>query len=166
MPVTKHARFFSSPRPESCGKPDCLRFPLDFGPVVPEPTRVMKDGALLLVWAANFYAAAPAGDLAALRLAEPSLRWSVAQSSSAAANSPAVADVQKTFAEGEDALRRGELDGAEAAFRKVLAADPRSGAAYANLGVIAMRRKDWDHALSLLQKAEKLEPKMAGIRLD
>ena len=126
----------------------------------------MNSGALLLVLAANFYAAAPAGDLAALRLAEPSLRWSVAQSSSAAANSPAVADVQKTFAEGEDALRRGDLDGAEAAFRKVLAADPRSGAAYANLGVIAMRRKDWDHALSLLQKAEKLEPKMAGIRLD
>jgi len=42
----------------------------------------------------------------------------------------------------------------------------RSGAAYANLGVIAMRRKEWDHALSLLQRAEKLEPKMAGIRLD
>jgi tetratricopeptide (TPR) repeat protein len=29
-----------------------------------------------------------------------------------------------------------------------------------------MRRKDWDHAIGLLQKAEKLEPKMAGIRLN
>jgi tetratricopeptide (TPR) repeat protein len=29
-----------------------------------------------------------------------------------------------------------------------------------------MRRKDWDHAISLLRKAEKLEPKMAGIRLN
>ena len=55
---------------------------------------------------------------------------------------------------------------AETAFRRVLSVDPQSGAAYANLGVIAMRRKEWDHALSLLQKAEKLEPKMSGIRLN
>ena len=39
-------------------------------------------------------------------------------------------------------------------------------AAYANLGVIAMRRKQWDRALELLQKAEKLDPKMAGVRLN
>ena len=38
-------------------------------------------------------------------------------------------------------------------FRAVIAADPRAGTAYANLGVIAMRRKQWDHALTLLQKA-------------
>src|SRR6266568_1665189 len=44
--------------------------------------------------------------------------------------------------------------------------DPRAGAAYSNLGVIAMRRKQWGHAIALLQKAEKLEPKMAGIRLN
>src|SRR5260370_11022936 len=126
---------------------------------------VMQRGTLVLVLAANFYAATLAGGLRALRLAEPSLRWSVAQASSAGANSPGVADVQKTFAEGEAALQRGELETAEAAFRKVLSADPRAGAAYANLGVIAMRRKDWDHALSLLQKAERLEPQMDGIRL-
>jgi len=29
-----------------------------------------------------------------------------------------------------------------------------------------MRRKQWDHALTLLQKAEKFEPKMSGIRLN
>ena len=29
-----------------------------------------------------------------------------------------------------------------------------------------MRRKQWDHALALLQKAEKLDPKMTGIRLN
>jgi tetratricopeptide (TPR) repeat protein len=29
-----------------------------------------------------------------------------------------------------------------------------------------MRRKEWDHALTLLQRAEKLEPKMSGIRLN
>jgi Tfp pilus assembly protein PilF len=52
------------------------------------------------------------------------------------------------------------------AFRHVLEADPRAGGAYANLGVIAMRRKEWDKALRLLGKAEKLEPKVAGIRLN
>src|SRR4029077_13074769 len=70
------------------------------------------------------------------------------------------------FAQGQAALNSGALDAAEAAFRKVLSADPRSGAAYANLGVIAMRRRQWDHALVLLQKAEKLDPKMAGVRLN
>ncbi|MGB9466260.1 MAG: tetratricopeptide repeat protein [Candidatus Acidiferrum sp.] len=75
-------------------------------------------------------------------------------------------DPQAWFAQGQAALQSGDLLGAEAAFRRVLSVDPQSGAAYANLGVIAMRRKEWDHALTLLQKAEKLEPKMSGIRLN
>src|SRR6202521_1117173 len=75
-------------------------------------------------------------------------------------------DPQIWFAKGQAALQVGDLDSAEADFRKVTAADPTSGAAYANLGVIAMRRKQWDHALALLQKAEKLDPKMTGIRLN
>ncbi|HKT46137.1 MAG TPA: tetratricopeptide repeat protein, partial [Candidatus Acidoferrales bacterium] len=36
----------------------------------------------------------------------------------------------------------------------------------ANLGVVAMRRKQWDSALSFLRKAEQLDPKMSGIRLN
>ena len=84
--------------------------------------------------------------------------------------SPAAAnqrmDPQTWFAKGQAALQAGELDAAEAAFRRVLAADPRAGSAYANLGVIAMRRKDWEHAIRLLHRAEKLEPKMSGIRLN
>src|SRR5467141_3023408 len=75
-------------------------------------------------------------------------------------------DPQAWFAKGQAALQNGDLDVAEAAFRRVLAADPRAGSAYANLGVIAMRRQDWDHAIALSRKAEKLEPKMAGIRLN
>jgi len=86
------------------------------------------------------------------------------------ANSPAVSklriDPQEWFAKGQAALQAGDLDAAEAAFRKVLVADPQAGSAYANLGVIAMRRKDWDRAITLLRRAEKLEPKMAGIRLN
>ena len=79
---------------------------------------------------------------------------------------PTGVDPQASFAEGQAALQSGDLASAEAAFRRVLSVNPQSGAVYANLGVIAMRRKEWDHALTLLQKAEKLEPKMSGIRLN
>jgi tetratricopeptide (TPR) repeat protein len=75
-------------------------------------------------------------------------------------------DPQALFAKGRAALQSGDLGTAEAAFRQVIAMDPRAGAAYSNLGVIAMRRKEWDHAISLLHKAARLEPKMAGIRLN
>lgn len=73
---------------------------------------------------------------------------------------------QKIFEEGEAALRAGRLDDAERAFRQVLAADPEVAGAYANLGVIHMRRKQWPQALAVLRKAEKLAPTIAGIRLN
>lgn len=82
------------------------------------------------------------------------------------ASSSARVDPQVSFARGQAALQSGDLAAAEKSFRQVLSVDPRSAAAYANLGVIAMRRKDWEHARSLLQKAEHLDPKMAGIRLN
>jgi tetratricopeptide (TPR) repeat protein len=75
-------------------------------------------------------------------------------------------DPKTLFVQGEAALRNGELDAAETAFRRVLKVDPRAGGAYANLGVIAMRRKEWDQALGLLEKAARLEPKVSGIRLN
>src|SRR6266481_9253417 len=76
------------------------------------------------------------------------------------------ADVAKTFQQGQIALQAGELDSAEVDFRRVLRADPRAAAAYVNLGVIEMRRKNWDKALVELRHAEKLAPKMPGIRLN
>ena len=63
-------------------------------------------------------------------------------------------------------MQSGELNAAEEAFHRVLAMDPQSGAAYANLGVVAMRRKNWDEALKNLKKAERLSPKMIGVRLN
>ncbi len=78
----------------------------------------------------------------------------------------AAPDPQKLFAAGEAALRAGKLDEAERAFRQVLAIDPGVAGAYANLGVIHMRRKQWPQALEMLHKAEKLAPDMAGIRLN
>ena len=84
----------------------------------------------------------------------------------AASQPSARAQAQTAFRKGQTALQTGNLDGAEAAFKKVLSLDPGAAAAYANLGVVAMRRRDWDGALKLLEKAEKLDPKMAGVRLN
>ncbi len=78
----------------------------------------------------------------------------------------AAADPAALFARGEAALRANELDAAEAAFRRVVTIDPKAAGAYANLGVIEMRRKRWSAALVELRKAEKLAPDVAGIRLN
>jgi tetratricopeptide (TPR) repeat protein len=48
----------------------------------------------------------------------------------------------------------------------VLAVNPQVAGAYANLGVIDMRRKQWPRALEMLRKAEHLAPQIAGIRLN
>ena len=74
--------------------------------------------------------------------------------------------VPASFSQGEAALQNGELDKAEAAFRQALAANPKLAGAYANLGVICMRRKQWSLALENLHKAERLAPEIAGIRLN
>jgi tetratricopeptide (TPR) repeat protein len=76
------------------------------------------------------------------------------------------ADPAKLFQAGQDALNQGRLDMAERDFRQVLALDPQLGGAYANLGVVYMRRKQWAKALEALQRAERLMPQVAGIRLN
>ena len=70
------------------------------------------------------------------------------------------------FQRGQDALKSGRLDEAERDFGEVAKIDPKSGAAYANLGVVYMRRKQWSKALRELQQAEKLMPEVPGIRLN
>src|SRR5580765_6493827 len=70
------------------------------------------------------------------------------------------------FHSGQEALRDGNLDQAEQDFGQVLQLDPGSGAAYANLGVVHMRRRQWEKALEDLRKAEKLMPQVPGIRLN
>jgi tetratricopeptide (TPR) repeat protein len=86
--------------------------------------------------------------------------------SSQAQQTTSLAGAQAWFQKGQAALQSGDLDSAEKDFHQVLLADPHSGAAYANLGVISMRRKQWDEALKNLKKAEKLSPRVAGIRLN
>jgi tetratricopeptide (TPR) repeat protein len=75
-------------------------------------------------------------------------------------------DPAKLFAAGQQALNAGRLDEAERDFRQVLAANPQVGGAYANLGVVYMRRKQWPKALTELHKADKLMPHVPGIRLN
>jgi tetratricopeptide (TPR) repeat protein len=79
---------------------------------------------------------------------------------------PAPRDPRKVFEEGEAALRAGKLEEAESDFRQVLAIDSSVAGAYANLGVIEMRRKQWPQAIQMLRQAEKLAPDLAGIRLN
>ena len=75
-------------------------------------------------------------------------------------------NIAKIFQRGQDALTHGELDEAEHDFRQVLLIDPQSGGAFANLGVVYMRRKQWAKALELLHEAEIRRPELAGIRLN
>ena len=70
------------------------------------------------------------------------------------------------FVAGQEALESGDLTRAERAFHKLLAIDPQSAGAYANLGVIYMRRRQWDQALGMLRRAERLAPAVSGVRLN
>ena len=77
------------------------------------------------------------------------------------------ADPAQIFRHGQEALNGGRLQEAEKDFRRVLELDPQAGGgAYANLGVVYMRRKQWNKALPALEKAKELMPQVAGVRLN
>src|SRR6202040_4293462 len=95
------------------------------------------------------------------------LTWgAAAQTTHPARPSTATVTPQQLFQEGETALKKNNLELAERSFQGVLALDPQAAGAYANLGVIAMRRKQWPQALERLRKAEHLMPQVPGIRLN
>jgi len=87
-------------------------------------------------------------------------------SSNEQSGATAATDPAQVFQQGQDALNRGRLDEAERDFRKVLLLNPQLAGAYANLGVVYMRRKQWTKALEMLNRAEHLLPQVAGIRLN
>lgn len=60
------------------------------------------------------------------------------------------------------AWKRGDLAGAEAAFRKALEARPRSAGATSNLGMVLLEQGRFDEALSWLRKAVDIDPRHAG----
>ena len=88
------------------------------------------------------------------------------RNSAPVASSGAAADPAQLFQRGQDALNQNQLDKAERDFRQVLALNPQAGGAYANLGVVYMRRKQWTKAVEMLRKAEHLMPREPGIRLN
>jgi tetratricopeptide (TPR) repeat protein len=85
---------------------------------------------------------------------------------SAARSLATTTDPAELFQQGQNALMQGHLDEAERDFREVLALNPKVGGAYANLGVVYIRRKQWNKALEELRKAERLMPMEPGIRLN
>jgi tetratricopeptide (TPR) repeat protein len=109
-----------------------------------------------------------AGAAAAQSQSSPSATTGNTQKGAPATSSgrPAVPDPAQLFQQGQDALNHGRLDVAERAFGEVLALNPQLAGAYANLGVVYMRRKQWTKALEMLNKAEQLAPQVAGIRLN
>ena len=89
-----------------------------------------------------------------------------AQSPTGPTSSARARDPQTIFNEGEAALATGDLDTAEHRFKQVVSLNPRVAGAYANLGVIQMRRKKWDAAIASLEHASRLAPQISGIRLN
>ncbi|AXC14156.1 TPR domain protein, putative component of TonB system [Acidisarcina polymorpha] len=82
------------------------------------------------------------------------------------ANSASTNDPAALFRLGKQAMQTGQLTIAEEDFRRVIALDPKSGAAHVNLGVTYMRLKRWDDALSEFRRAEELSPGQPGIELN
>jgi len=75
-------------------------------------------------------------------------------------------DPATIFSQGAQALKSGEFSQAEELFRRVIALDPKSGAAHINLGVTYMRERRWDDAMAELHQAETLSPQTPGIQLN
>jgi superkiller protein 3 len=75
-------------------------------------------------------------------------------------------DPATIFSQGAQALKNGEFRRAEELFRRVIALDPKSGAAHINLGVTYMRERRWDDAMAELHQAETISPSVPGIQLN
>lgn len=74
-------------------------------------------------------------------------------------------ELAKRFLAASEALQSGSLDVAERGFQSVLRCGANAGA-YANLGVVYMRRGDWAAATRALKQAARLAPSMTGVRLN
>ena len=94
------------------------------------------------------------------------LAHGVPQSPQLAGAQSAAAGPAEVFRQGQMELEKGELKQAKASFLRVTRMDPRSAAAFANLGVVYMREKQWDSALRALKHAQQIDPRLNGIRLN
>ena len=82
-------------------------------------------------------------------------------------------DPRIAFESAQRALSAGDYKRAESGFREVLKLDPKSAAAYVNLGVVYMRTEKFDAAIKALQSAKGthtscptvVDPATAGVCL-
>src|ERR1017187_9392735 len=84
----------------------------------------------------------------------------------APAQQPPAPDPRAIFERAQQALVRKDYAAAERGFREVLRLDPRSAAAYTDLGVVYMRTEKYDSAIRVLLEAKKLSPNLPGIDLN
>jgi predicted O-linked N-acetylglucosamine transferase (SPINDLY family) len=76
---------------------------------------------------------------------------------------------RRAVAHNEAGIRRwvaGDLAGAEAAFRRALAAEPAHAPACSNLGMVVWDQRRLDEAMTLLVRAVRLDPAHVGARLN
>jgi tetratricopeptide (TPR) repeat protein len=87
--------------------------------------------------------------------------YALVQAVSAPADDPAT-----IFRQGKEAMEGGQMALAEDRFRRVIALDSKSSAAHVNLGVVFMRQKRWNEALTELRIAQSLTSNQPGISLN
>ncbi|MBZ5545793.1 MAG: tetratricopeptide repeat protein, partial [Acidobacteriia bacterium] len=73
---------------------------------------------------------------------------------------------ERIFQVAQQNLQAGSYSEAEKGFREVLRLDPRSAAAYANLGVVYLRTNRFQDAVESFQEATRLAPNVAGLYLN
>lgn len=94
------------------------------------------------------------------------LLWSLSAATSAGQEGQPFRTAEEAFQAGQRELQAGRYATAESAFHEVLRLDPRSVAAYANLGVVYMRMSRFQAAVESLEKALQLAPDIPGIHLN
>jgi tetratricopeptide (TPR) repeat protein len=65
--------------------------------------------------------------------------------------------------EGATLFLAGKYDEAEIKFKEAIAQNPNNAVAHANIGNIYFKRKQFKSAISWLEKALSLDPKIAGV---
>jgi Tfp pilus assembly protein PilF len=103
----------------------------------------------------------------------PGWQWSVTLSLCAVCAASADAAAQtggaRESAATQQALaleQQGSWKEAEAAWRQVMEQNPRDATAMAHLGLVLARETDYAGAVEEYRRALKLDPHMAGVRLD
>jgi tetratricopeptide (TPR) repeat protein len=72
--------------------------------------------------------------------------------------------IKRLIAEGDEFLREGDVDEAEAVYRRAWNADRMSADAAWSLGCVASHRGNWDQCLDWAHQALKIDPRHQGAR--